>query len=48
MRPDHGAEMVVSKFDSAVPHSLEIPKSMVLFFLQGSKYSREKRLRSVW
>ena len=48
MRPDHGTEMVVSKFESAVLHSLKIPKGMVLFFLQGSKYSLAKRIGSVW
>lgn len=48
MRPDHGAEMVVSKFESAVLHALEIPKGMVLFFLQGSEYALAKRIGSVW
>lgn len=35
MGPDHGAEVVVTKLDSAFLHALQIPTGVVLLFLES-------------
>ena len=40
--------MVISKVEPTVLHSLEIPKGMVLFFLQGSQDPFAERIGSIW
>lgn len=47
MRPDHGAEVVVAKFQAAGFHTLEIPAGVVLLFLQGAEDALAKGIGRV-